>query len=222
MGLTIGGLGDAGSSRAAWPARRAALDVRVACPTGGPRRRTTQPCAHLEQPHSTILASPGFCLPFFGCQFPDKTETGNSNPSCRAVVVPTEPGDTWVPSAHVRPILLLCKCLSHWGRSLSGGGHTLKLARPGPGLHKQHPRKKTARTHTQRRTCARAHTHTHTCTHTHESSRSLSLWGTMARAVVEGRARRFGCRLKLVALVKVGSVHVQADLTRRPRWPVSS
>ena len=32
--------------------------------------------------------------PFFGCQFPDKTETGNLNLFCKAVVVPTEPGDT--------------------------------------------------------------------------------------------------------------------------------
>ena len=55
---------------------------------------TLDPCAHLAQPYSTILVSPGFRLPFFGCQFPDKTETGNSNLFCKAVVVPTEPGDT--------------------------------------------------------------------------------------------------------------------------------
>ena len=41
------------------------------------------PCAHLAQPYSTILVSPGLHLPFFGCQFPDKTETGNSNCSAR-------------------------------------------------------------------------------------------------------------------------------------------
>ncbi len=38
----------------------------------------------------------------------------------------------------------------------------------------------------------------------------------MSGAVVEGGARRFERRLKLAALVKVGSVHVQADLTRGP------
>ena len=37
----------------------------------------------------------------------------------------------------------------------------------------------------------------------------------MSGAVVEGRARRFERRLKLTALVKVGSV-IQADLTRGP------
>ncbi len=37
-------------------------------------RPTPIPCAHLAQPYSTILVSPGFRLPFFGCQFPDKTE----------------------------------------------------------------------------------------------------------------------------------------------------
>jgi len=63
------------------------LETKRFCREGGP-------CAHLAQPYSTILVSPGFRLPFFGCQFPDKTETGNSNCFCKAVVVPTEPGDT--------------------------------------------------------------------------------------------------------------------------------
>jgi hypothetical protein len=42
------------------------------------------PCVHLAQPYSTILVSPGFRLPFFGCQFPDEAETGKSNLFCTA------------------------------------------------------------------------------------------------------------------------------------------
>jgi hypothetical protein len=88
------------------------------------------PCAHSAQPCSTILVSPGFRLPFFGCQFPDKTETGNSNCSARPSF-PDGAGGYVSPShtcAGVNSVsnssvaaafLLLCKCPSHWGRSLS-------------------------------------------------------------------------------------------------------
>ncbi len=71
--------------------------------------------AHPLRPSGTILLS--LRLPYwyhptihfvfrssvvsFRIRLPDKTETGNSNLFCKAVAVPTEPGDTSVPRTHV-------------------------------------------------------------------------------------------------------------------------
>jgi hypothetical protein len=69
--------------------------------------------AHSLRPSGTTLLSlrlpcwyhPDFAfrssVVSFRMRLPDKTETGNSNLFCKAVAVPTEPGDTSVPRTHV-------------------------------------------------------------------------------------------------------------------------